>query len=162
MDVRKILKLPVLLCPAPAFASGVDSLAVPDAAAAAVLPDTYGLAVRMAFSLVAVIGLIWAAMHLLKRFSGAGASGTSRTRVRVLERTYLAPKKAIYIVQIGDRALAVGVTEAQMTALAELDPAETLSAYPSAQEGNTPPFAALLQDVRTRLLGGDANGRNAR
>ncbi len=121
------------------------------------MPHTYGLIARMAFSLIIVIGLIWGVVLLLRRISGKRVSGAAKSFIKVLERSYIAPKKAVYVIQVGNRTLAVGVTDAQMTTLAELDPEETLAAYPAFQKGS-PPFAHLLKDMRTRFLGRETPG----
>jgi flagellar biogenesis protein FliO len=79
------------------------------------------------------------------------------SHIQVLDRTYLAPKKAVYVLKIGSRSLAVGVTENQITPLAELDTEETNLAYPaSLPSDGTPSFANLLKGVRTRIAGGQA------
>jgi flagellar biogenesis protein FliO len=76
-------------------------------------------------------------------------------RVDPLSR--VAPKKAVYVLKIGSRSLAVGVTDNHITTLAELDTEETNLAYPTSLPSNgTPSFANLLKDVRTRIAGGQA------
>ena len=163
MNLRWLLVFLVLTaCTCHAAEVSVDSSAVPGpshlAAQTPDIPSTYGLVARTAFSLLVVVLLIWGAVHLMRRFSG-GASSPGLSHVRVLERAYVAPKKAIYVVQIGSRSLAVGVTDTQITALLELDHEETTSAYPaSLGRGGSPPFAGLLKDVRARFTSSDAPG----
>ena len=118
------------------------------------MPAAAGLLARLALSLIVVLAIIWGAMCLLRRISGRGAPGLGKSHVRVLERAHIAPKKAVYIIQVGSRALAVGVSEAGMSTLAELDPDETLEAYPALQEPGVPSsFAHLLGSMRTRFRG---------
>ena len=171
MNVQRILILMLLvLMVQPTWAQEADSTAVVPTVA---LPDdvnpgsggvdAYGLMARMALSLAVVVAVIWGALALIRRLSGRnGLSGSGRSRIRVLERSYIAPKKAVYIVQVGERSLALGVTDTQLTTLAELDPVETLAAYPSLrEEGGVPPFASLLRDVRNRFRGRDSDGERA-
>jgi len=114
---------------------------------------------RTAFSLVTVVLLIWGAVYAMRRLTGGRPSASRRSHIRVLDRTYLAPKKAIYIVQIGSRSLAVGVTDGQMAALTELDHSETTSAYPSRTgDAEGSPFGRLLRDFRAKMGGDDAIG----
>ena len=169
MKVRHLfISILLALTPCDATERVADSSANPvqpllqDAVAPTHSPSAYGLMARMLFSLVVVIAVIWGALQLLQRISGRSAGGVGTSRVQVLERTYLAPKKAVYILRIGSRTLAVGVTDAQISPLAELDPEETLAAYPEQRAGGaTPPFVHLLKDVRTRFLGGNGPGENA-
>lgn len=141
---------------APAIGAGADSTAVADGVAA--LPDVSSLITRMVLSLGAVLLLIWGAVHILQRMSGRSAKpGGGESHIRVLDRTYLAPKKAVYVLKIGSRSLAVGVTDNQITPLAELDAEETNLAYPTSLPAQgMPSFANLLKDVRTRIAGGQA------
>ena len=140
----------------PIFANGVDSTAVQMDMTA--MPSTTSMVVRMILSLAAVLLLIWAAVHVLQRLSGTKVNSGTTSHIQVLDRTYLAPKKAVYVLKIGTRSLAVGVTDNQITPLAELDAEETQAAYtkPSGLSGS-PSFATLLNDVRTKISGGQTS-----
>ena len=130
----------------------VDSLTASAPAADLELAGATGLVMRMLLSLTVVIALIWGATRLLRRLSGDGASNSSKSHVRVLDRTYIAPKKAVYVINIGNRSLALGVTDSQISTLAELDNAETLAAYPGKKTGGSAtPFAGLLKEVRNKF-----------
>ncbi len=119
-------------------------------------PDVTGMVVRMVLSLGVVLLLIWGAVYLLQHLSGKGIKQKSANSfIRVLDRTYLSPKKAIYVIQIGSRSLAVGVTDHQMTPLIELSSEEILTAYPTPIASNgMPSFANLLKDMKTKFSGG--------
>lgn len=116
------------------------------------LPDTMGLVTRMGLSLFAVIFLIWGAVQILKRFSPGGPGTSQKSNIRVLDRQYIAPKKSIYVVQIGNKALALGVSDQQMSNLTDLDLEETLAQYdtpvsaPVAQR-----FTDVLKTVNARF-----------
>ena len=104
--------------------AGTDSLADPTAAlaytgASAAVPvtDTFGLVLRMVLSLVAVLVVIWLAVQLIRRLPTRAGGGMRRSSVRVIDRAYIAPKKAVCIVQIGGRYMALGVTDTQITPL---------------------------------------------
>ena len=143
-----------LLFTTPLFATGVDSTAVH----MDVMPSTTGMVVRMVLSLAVVLILIWGAVQLLQRFSGTQTKIGAASHIRVLDRAYLAPKKAVYVVQIGSRSLAVGVTDHQITPLTELDADETQAAYAtSAGASGIPVFASLLNDVRAKFSGGQSS-----
>jgi flagellar biosynthetic protein FliO len=110
-----------------------------------------GLLFRVAFSLAFIVLLIWGAVWVMRRFSGGGIrSAGGDALVDVLGRTYIAPKKAVYILRVGDRALAVGVTESAMTPLAEMDLAEALSACPETGQ-ETARLSDLFDGLKSRL-----------
>ena len=112
-----------------------------------------GLLFRVAVSLAFIVLLIWGAVWVMRRFSGAGAGRAgSDGLVDVLGRTYIAPKKAIYVLRVGDRALAVGVTESTMMPLVELDLEETLSACSEEIRGQEAgSLSGLLGGLKSRL-----------
>ena len=140
----------------PLLATGVDSTAVQMDMTA--MPSTMSMVLHMILSLGVVLLLIWGAVHVLQRLSRTKVNSGTTSYVQVLDRTYLAPKKAIYVLKIGTRSLAVGVTDNQITPLAELDADETSEVYAqSAEMSGTPSFATLLNDVRTRFSGGQAS-----
>ena len=77
------------------------------------------LASKIGMGLCLVVVLAWGAVFLLRKSAvGQQFGGTGKT-IRIAERNYISPKKAIYLVEIGDRTLALGVTEEQITALSE-------------------------------------------
>ncbi|MCK5119776.1 MAG: flagellar biosynthetic protein FliO [Candidatus Latescibacteria bacterium] len=79
----------------------------------------WGLLLHLALSLALIGGLIWGSIYLMKRMSGRSRTKNGH-RIHVVECRFIAPKKAIYIVQIGGRTMALGVTDAHMTMLTEL------------------------------------------
>lgn len=115
--------------PAPPVAA-TDSLATPSAPASAsdsaVMPlaetgdETYAsLVARLVGGLAVVVLLAWGGVFLLRRFGLGQPPGAPNSPIRLGQRVYLGPKKLICLVEIGDRTLALGVTEGSITALAE-------------------------------------------
>lgn len=89
---------------------------------------------RMAISLVIVIVCMWAAARWLQRRGGNFSIGTRSTRgskhaqyVDVISRHPLGKHQQLAIVRIGHQMLAVGVTETNISLIAELDSAEETS-----------------------------------
>jgi flagellar protein FliO/FliZ len=79
------------------------------------------LLLRIAFSLLVVLGLMWglakvARRPLAKRGAGAGLA--------VLSRQQLSRSASVAVVQVAGRALILGVTDTQVSMLAEADLAE--------------------------------------
>ncbi len=79
-----------------------------------------GLVIRMVLSLALVLLLLWAGTTLVRR--GGGHTGTPR--LRAVARTSLGRTTSVAVVRVGERALVLGVTEHQVTLLAEADPAQ--------------------------------------
>ncbi|HAA74074.1 TPA: flagellar biosynthetic protein FliO [Candidatus Latescibacteria bacterium] len=116
------------------------------------LPDTTGMVTRMGLSLLVVIGLIWGAVQVLKKLSPGSTGGRNSGQIRVLDRAYIAPKKSIYVVQIGCKAMALGVSDQQITNLTDLDLEETLERYAEQQESRVSQrFTDVLKTVNARF-----------
>ena len=99
------------------FASGnlvAETEKIPDA-------GTGSLIIRLFLSLVLIIGLIYLSLFLLKKSSLGLKKNRAGDLIQVLERCYISPKKGIFIVKIGSKLLALGVTENQISLLSELD-----------------------------------------
>mgnify|MGYP001273803984 CR=1 FL=1 len=144
----------IVLLTVPCFGADSTNATIPPVQAS-VLPETdvfgtYGLLARMVFSLFVVLVLIWGAVQILQRVSKTSANKGS-SHIRVLDRAHLAPKRAIYVVQIGSQPLALGVTDNQITTLAELDAEEIRAAYPDQEPRiGTQSFAHLFNHIRSR------------
>ena len=116
--------------PASTFAeasAGEDSAGQPAGAATGQIPagnewdDTSYVVIllKLGLGLGLVVVLAWGLVWVLRRSSLGQQFGGVGSAVRVVERTFLGPKRAVYLVEIGDRILALGVTEANIALLAE-------------------------------------------
>jgi flagellar protein FliO/FliZ len=79
--------------------------------------DMLGFAARITLSLAAVLGLMWLLARMARKPLKARAAGA----VAVLARQQLSRNASVAVVRIADRALVIGVTEAQVSLLAETD-----------------------------------------
>jgi flagellar biogenesis protein FliO len=91
-----------------------------------VLPDgdvgeeTYAsLIAKLIGGLTLVVLLAWGGVYLLRRLGLAQPVGATGGPIRLGQRVHLGPKKLICLVEIGDRTLALGVTEQSISILAE-------------------------------------------
>ncbi len=77
---------------------------------------------KMMLSVLLVGGLAVGALYLSKKLlpNIAKASGKE---IRVIETTYLGPRKALHLVEIGNQRLLVGSTNESITTLAHMDDA---------------------------------------
>ena len=111
---------------------------------------------RVAISLGFIVLLIWGAVWLMRRFSpGALRPGGDYGMVEIIGQRSIGPKKAIYILRVADRALAVGITESTMAPLIELDLDEILVASEGKVGQDSDRFSGILKGLKTRLSGED-------
>jgi len=75
------------------------------------------LTLRILFSLLVVVALMWGLARLVKRPLGARRGGL----IDVLGRQQLSRGSAVAVVRVADRAMVLGVTDGQVTLLAETD-----------------------------------------
>src|SRR5262245_7000918 len=75
------------------------------------------LIVRIAFSLLVVLGLMWGLAKLARR----PLAGRGGDLVDVLARQQLSRGSSVAVVRIADRALVLGVTDAGVSLLADAD-----------------------------------------
>jgi flagellar protein FliO/FliZ len=76
------------------------------------------LVLRIGFSLLIVFALLWGLAKALRRPLG-GKRGTGA--LAILSRQQLSRGAAVAVVQVHDRALIIGVTDAQVSLLGEVD-----------------------------------------
>jgi flagellar protein FliO/FliZ len=126
------------------------------------------LVLRVVVSLAVVIGLMWLAAATLRRTGrggnlgiGFGAPGRHRSMpIEVVARHGLGRRSSVALVRAAGRGLVLGVTDTQVTLLAETDPDDLLSfletpdgAAPLAgQDGRPSPFAwkAVVDALREK------------
>ncbi len=96
------------------------------------------------FSLVAVVGVIYAA-YLFSRYVG-GASGKAATTryMSIVDKVSVGAERSLLIVKIGERHYLLGVASGGITMLTELDPDELDDIPPQAVP---PDFKDILGGV---------------
>jgi flagellar biosynthetic protein FliO len=105
-----------------------------------------GMAIKVIGSVAVLIGILYFGMHVMRSFSGkANAGGLRSDAISVLQKRHIAPKKAIYIVKVGDRTMVIGVTDSQISHLADLSQDELQNIKADASEQS--------KDFKKHLLG---------
>lgn len=109
---------------------------------------------RILAALLIIIIVIYVGVFLLRRMSGNRlGSGRGRT-IQVIEQTYLAPKKSVCLLKLADRAVLIGVTDASITMLTELEwdslPPDLVKKLAESPAG----FSGFLNDAAGKLFGG--------
>jgi flagellar protein FliO/FliZ len=104
------------------------------------------LVLRIAFSLLVVLGLMWGLAKLARRpltgHRGAGA-------LSVLNRQQLGRASSIAVVRVADKALIVGVTDTQVSLLGETDLlAFTEESLAASEHRDAVPLAGPVADDR--------------
>jgi len=84
-------------------------------------PDSFGGAfVKTILALLVILAVVYILAVFLKRFVNKNQSSGS-IPVNVVGSKLFSPKKAIYIVDVQDKRLVIGVTDSAITKLAELN-----------------------------------------
>jgi flagellar protein FliO/FliZ len=78
----------------------------------------FELVLRIAFSLLVVFGLMWGLARVARR-GGMGRRGSGA--LSVLNRQALSRGSSVAVIRVADRALILGVTDAQVSLLGETD-----------------------------------------
>lgn len=143
--------------PSPAGGSGspvTAETAAGTTATAAPLPGesigTY--VIRLTLSLILVVVLIYGAVYLFRRLAGARTAGSGmRNSIRILGHYYLGPRKALYLVEMVNRILVLGVTNTSIQLVTEIKDPETIDVLRRewGSEGFHYPFSKYLD----RFLG---------
>jgi len=87
----------------------------------------FGAIVKMAFSLLIVIGLLYATLWAIRRFTGGAVGPSSTDAVRVVGRIYLSPKTVVYFLRLADELLVIGSTGASVSLLKSIEDEEVIS-----------------------------------
>ena len=74
---------------------------------------------KLGLGLGLVVLLAWGAVYLLRKTAVGKQFGGTGGMIRVAERVYLGPKKFVCLVEIGGKALALGVTEEHISTLTQ-------------------------------------------
>lgn len=98
-------------------------------------PPAYVTVLGFLLKLGLVLGLCYATILGLKKFTNmrASGSGPARSRIRVLEHSSLGANRALHVVEIGSKKLLVASTPNQVNLLTELDPADMPDPEPGQQ-----------------------------
>ncbi|HEY6641014.1 flagellar biosynthetic protein FliO [Povalibacter sp.] len=112
-----------------------------------VSPASAGSLLQVTFSLLLVLGAVFAAAWVVRRLKGFGRFGSSV--IHVVADAAVGPKERAVLIQVGEQQLLLGVTQGQVNLLHVL-PQPVSTAQPpavagAAQEINRPDFAAILR-----------------
>lgn len=105
-------------------------------------------------ALFVVVVCIYVGVFLLKKVMGKKYTGGRQSDVlEVLESSFIAPKKSVTLLRVGDKSVLVGVSENQMTVLTELDADETATilARSETEQPETASFKNVLSTATEKI-----------
>jgi flagellar biogenesis protein FliO len=110
--------------------------------------DLPGLIVKVGI----VAGLLGGSLWLLRRYAGPGLRQSGRTGVvNIADTVPLAQGRALYVIDIGERALVVGATQQQFSLLAELTDTAVLERLRARPERPAAPWTELSARLSAAL-----------
>ncbi len=126
-----------------------------DRAADRNIPSLGGWLLRLVGALVFTLAVLYGALALLKRFLGRGGA-TASPHIRVLAKSFLSNKSAVYLVEIAGKILVVGESPGGLALLSSFDGVEGLlgGAQSSTSAGEAGPlsgFTGQLGRIRSEL-----------
>ncbi len=88
-------------------------------------PSLTGIIFKLLFSMVLIVGLIYLSTLLIKKVNArAGGGGIIGDTIKIIGRTFLSPKQALYLVKIGGKYTILGATENSINMIGELSDQE--------------------------------------
>jgi flagellar biosynthetic protein FliO len=82
--------------------------------------------IKLIGALALVIGCIYLALFLFKKFLGKKYTGNKANNIlEILETTYVGPKKTVSLIRVADKSVLVGTTDSQISVLSELNEEQT-------------------------------------
>ncbi len=104
---------------------------------------------KILFALAVVLGLMVAAVYLMRRFMNQSSSGhRDGSLIQVVSTRYLGPKSSILLVDVLGKGIVVGLSNGQMTLLAAIDDGQALEKMKTVGRSET--SAPVLGDFLKR------------
>lgn len=115
-----------------------------------------GMSAKDVVSLIVKLGVVAAilggSLWLLRRYAGASNRAAGRTgAITVADTIVLAQGRALYLIDVGDRALVLGATPQQLSCLAELSDPDVLEKLRTVPERPAAPFAGLSERLAAAM-----------
>ncbi len=116
-------------------------------------PSALPSLMKIGAALTVVVICIYIGLWLLKRVMGRKYSGGGQGgHLEVLESMYVAPKKTVSLIRVGERAILIGVTESGVNMLTEFDETNSAAFLAPIETSEAPQqFAGLLKTATERI-----------
>lgn len=114
--------------------------------------SSYSAVLKMISALVIVIACIYFSMIFIRKGLGKKFSSNQESNIlEVLETTYLSPKKTVSLLRVAGKSVLIGITETQISVLAELGEEETAkltaNIAPQLVSGESSNFKNIMEKV---------------
>jgi flagellar protein FliO/FliZ len=110
-----------------------------------------GSFLKMIFALAIVLGLLIGVMYFIKVFMQRTAPAADhQSLINILSSRYLSPKSSIFLVEVMEQVIVVGVSGQSMTPLAHIS--DPLIVAKMKAERRNPPPGPFSSDKITKLL----------
>jgi len=108
---------------------------------------------KIGAALAVVVICIYIGLFLLKKVMGRKYTGGGQAgHLEVLESMYVAPKKTVSLIRVGERTVLIGVTETGVNMLTEFDEVNSASFIMPVEASETPQqFAGLLKTASEKI-----------
>ncbi|MHB8770888.1 MAG: flagellar biosynthetic protein FliO [Syntrophales bacterium] len=104
---------------------------------------------KLIFALAVVLGLMIAAVYLLKRFMNPSSVGhRDGSLIQVVSSRYIGPKSSILLLEVLGKGIVIGLSNGQMTLLAAIDDREALAEAQTLRQNA--PSSPVLPDLLKR------------
>lgn len=105
--------------------------------------ELWGAALRAAIALLLFIPVVYGVTRLYgRRLAGAGGCRI----LRVVDAVVLGPNRAVYLIEVGDRLLVLGVTAQHISLLSEVSDPAAVAALKQRGTGGEGGFRRLLRN----------------
>jgi len=104
----------------------------------------FGAIVRVIFSLGLVLGLLYATLWLIRRFSGGVTGPATAGAVRIVGRIYLGPKIVVFFLRLADELLVIGTNAGSISLLTTITDEDAVR--------------RIENDLRSAHVGGGVSG----
>jgi flagellar protein FliO/FliZ len=108
------------------------------------------LLLKLLFFLAIVIGLIFLAVWIIKKMAPQLNRGGQTSAIKILSSNWLGPKKALFLVEVIDRIILIGVTDNSINTLSEFTSPEEIALVRTKFSEKSP--TASFSTVFTQLL----------
>ncbi len=113
-------------------------------------PSLVALSLRSIAALCLVIGVMFVFAWILRKLKKGSLPIKNNDFIKVLGRSYLNSKQSIYLVEVQNRILVLGVSGDSINVLSEILDSNTVNSI--RQSANNKPFASHLQSKLSRFI----------
>ena len=94
---------------------------------------------KILFALAVVMGLMVAALYVMRRFMNHQSSGDREgSLIQVVSSRYIGPKSSILLIDVLGKGIVLGLSNGQMTLLTEIDDSQALDKMKTIRQNETP------------------------